>query len=558
MPQPIALNFKPGVQRDGTRLDSDSYVDALWARFRLGRPRKIGGYHMATDRLAGPGRGIHMFYSGDTVIVHVGTSNGIQKVVLDRSGNVLSVTDRTPTLGFIPGPAVGWSIDALFDTTSAKVWLIANAAPNLDTVANTLRTPIFYGIIDDTTPLVALPDPVAYDGGTYVAPSIAGSIFCVQPYLFDLSLDGFVGWSAPNAPSKLGISGGSSGAGQARASAQKMIKGMPLRGGGANSPAALLWSLSEVITATFVGSTNGIFAFNTVSTNSSILSAKSVVEHDGIYYWAGIDRFLMYNGTLLELENNYNQDFFFDNLNRDAAGKCFAIQVPKSGEIWFCAPLFGATEPNWAVIYNVREKCWYDTSLPNDGRTAGFFAQGFRYPVMTSPTANVNGYKLWLHEHGVDQTGDGDPVPIRSFFETPLLGGPRSDPPSTDGVSFQQLEPDIKQSGDMVVWVAGSFNARGGDWASDAALIKAAPATPQEQLIGFKTARRLGRLHFESYTLNGDYMAGRSLLHVDKADGHKQGGTATPNLTNDFLPNGAVNPPFTEAGVPLSDFLPPS
>jgi CO/xanthine dehydrogenase Mo-binding subunit len=96
MPQPIALNFKPGVQRDGTRLDSDSCIDALWARFRLGRPRKMGGYHLATDLLGGIGRRVHMFYKGTQIIIHVGTSATLDQIILDRDECFSAKTKRHP------------------------------------------------------------------------------------------------------------------------------------------------------------------------------------------------------------------------------------------------------------------------------------------------------------------------------------------------------------------------------------------------------------------------------------------------------------------------------
>lgn len=555
MPTPLALNFKPGVQRDGTNVDSDSCIASLWNRFRLARPRKMNGYHMASDDLIGIGRRIHMFYNGDQTIIHVGTSKSLQQIILDSNGNFVSTHDRTP-LAFPGGPSPGWSLDALFDTTSSAVTLVAHAVPNIDTIGNTTRGPIYTGIIDAVTPLTALTPPGDPEGGDYTAPSVAGGIVCIQPYVFDFDLDGFIGWSSPNNVQKLGLKQGTSGAGNARASAQKIVTGLPVRGSGTSPPAALFWSLSELISANYVGG-SPIFAFNTISPNSSILSAQSVIEYDGLYFWAGVDRFLVYNGTVVEVENPYNQDFFFDNLNWAAAGKSFVTKVPRYGEIWFCAPLFGATEPNFAVIYNIREKCWYDTELPNGGRTAGYFAQGFRYPVMTSPVPSGGAYKLWLHEHGKDQTGDGDPEPIRSYFETPFIGGPRNSPPDDKGISFLQLEADIRQVGDMVVWVSGSWNPRAGDYSTGAAFLKANPETT-EQLVGLNSARRLGRLHFESYTLNGDYIVGRSVVHVESSDALKTGGKDTPMLTSSELPTGAASPPQTVTTEPLANFLPPS
>jgi hypothetical protein len=41
-----------------------------------------------------------------------------------------------------------------------------------------------------------------------------------------------------------------------------------------------------------------------------------------------------------------------------------------------------------AVIYNVREQTWYDTILPNGGRSNGQFARVFQYPVMIGTTTD--------------------------------------------------------------------------------------------------------------------------------------------------------------------------
>lgn len=527
---PLPLDFPPGIQRDGTRVDSDRSPDALWCRWRSGRPRKMLGYDLIYGSLGGIPRKIHEFYQGGNTIIHIGTSKTLEQVVIDANGNFVSHADRTPT-GFGAGPDVGWDLDALFDTLSSTVQLIAHYAPDLEHVASTTRTRPFIGDITSTVPLLPVPGPGTLDGGIYTIPLIAGGIVCVQPYLFDFDVDGFIGWSAPNNPSTLGLVGGTSGAGSARVSAQKIIRGMPLRGGGVNSPAALFWSLSEVITASFVGSANGIFAFNTVSPSSSILSTSCVIEYDGLYFWPGVDRFLVYNGTVAEVKNDENLDWFFDNINRQFAAKSYAFKVPRFGEIWFCAPLFENTEPSHAVIYNIRDNVWYDTELPNGGRTAGYFAQGFPHPIMGGNMADADGYKLWLHEKGYDQTGLGPPTPIRSYFETPFFGGPMSKQPADEAISIQQLEPDLLQRGDVSVYVVGGGNPKSAEFAGETKIIKAAPGTYQEQLTPFKEERRYARLHVESNTLGGYYQLGRSLLHTDKGDSYLFGKVGTP-LTN--------------------------
>jgi hypothetical protein len=126
-----------------------------------------------------------------------------------------------------------------------------------------------------------------------------------------------------------------------------------------------------------------VFQFDTISSQSSILSAASVIEYDGIFYWIGTDRFLTFNGVVREVENNLNINFFFDNLNYAQRQKVFAYKVPRFGEIWWCFPFGDSLEPNHAVIYNVRENTWYDTALPNGGRGAGIFPAVFRKPLLS-------------------------------------------------------------------------------------------------------------------------------------------------------------------------------
>ena len=132
----------------------------------------------------------------------------------------------------------------------------------------------------------------------------------------------------------------------------------------------------------FVGGQE-VFQFDTISPYSSILSAASVIEYDGQYFWLGTDRMLMFNGVVREIPNNLNINYFYDGLNREAAQRVWAFKVPRYGEIWWCYPRGTATECTHAIIYNVRENSWYDTELPNSGRSAGIFPTVFRKPLMT-------------------------------------------------------------------------------------------------------------------------------------------------------------------------------
>lgn len=519
MAKPFLLNFKPGISRDGTEFDSDQYTNGLWCRWRLARPRKMGGFRQITDELNGLPRRIHLFYLNGSIIAHVGTTNGIQQVIFSAStGLVYSIVDRTPA-SFTAGANIGFTFDAIYDTTSTAVQIVAHFVPDMGELATDTKTVPVLGIIDDATPLANFSDPSPSDG-VYTQPRISGGVVCVQPYVFDFDSDGLVQWSAPNLPNYLGVVGGSSGAGQARISAQKIVAGQVLRGGGTQSPAAIFWSLSEVITATFVGSANGVFRFNTVSPSSSILSSRAVIEYDGLYFWAAIDRFLVFNGTVTEVPNPSNQDWFFDNLTPGFEDRVFAFKVPRYGEIWWCAPMFGSIEPNYAVIFNIRENCWYDTALPNSGRGAAYFAQGYRYPIMGSIENDGPGYVLWQHEYGVDEVRLSETLPVRSSFTTGIFGGPKADPPDNHGLSIHQFEPDFVQIGDLAVNLIGAANARATMVDGTISPVVELPTVPQEQFASFtpKQSLRLAKLHVESNVVGGNYIAGRNILHVDVSD----------------------------------------
>jgi hypothetical protein len=112
------------------------------------------------------------------------------------------------------------------------------------------------------------------------------------------------------------------------------------------------------------------------------MSSQCIIEYDGIYYWCGVDRFLMYNGVVQEIKNEMNQNYFFDNINYEYRQKVYVNKVPRYGEIWWFFPSGNSTECNDVIIYNTREKIWYDVGQAKGAaRTAGYFSEVFRYPL---------------------------------------------------------------------------------------------------------------------------------------------------------------------------------
>jgi hypothetical protein len=377
--RPLHIQSKPGIKRDGTVFEGDFYVDGQWVRFQRGLPRKMWGYRHVTNGFSGLSRGMYTYPLNGLLYTTSGSSGLLQSMTIDSSGIGSAVFDRTPS-ALVASPNNMWSLDAIFDTATAGTALIAHAATNLNDIASAANFQIYGGDISVNTALAPL-------GGS--SPSVSGGIMALAPYLVAYGNNGFVAWSAPGDPTNWTTG---SGGGAAYVTAQKIVAGIVTRGGSTNSPSALLFSLDSVIRMSFIGSTgagvNPTFSFDTLSDMSSILSSQSVIEYDGIYYWVGLDRFLSYNGVVREVPNNLNLNFFFDNLNYAQRQKVFATKVPRFGEIWWCYPSGDSTECDRAVIYNVREQTWYDTILPNGGRSNGQFARVFQYPLMMGVTTD--------------------------------------------------------------------------------------------------------------------------------------------------------------------------
>jgi hypothetical protein len=210
--------------------------------------------------------------------------------------------------------------------------------------------------------------------------SVSGGLVSLHPYLFVYGNNGLIqNCSAGNTNDWV-----SADANATNVATGKVVQGLPVRGG-SNAPSGLFWSLDSLIRVSFIGGTGTppqFWRYDIISSQSSILSSQSAIEYDGIYYWCGVDRFLLYNGVVKEIPNTMNQNYFFDNLNYAQRQKVWVTKVPRFGEIWWFYPRGDATECTDAIIYNVRENVWYDAGEALGARrSAGYFSQVFAFPV---------------------------------------------------------------------------------------------------------------------------------------------------------------------------------
>jgi hypothetical protein len=291
--------------------------------------------------------------------------------------------------GFTESDLNLWQFDSTFDSQgSGNQLLLAHPGQNLAQIDQTTVTPVLAGNINGTTL-----SPLRDTSGTTPTGDIievAGGVVVLHPYVFVYGDNGLIKNCVAGNP----YDWNGADANETNVSSTKIVKGLPVRGG-SNAPSGLFWSLDSLIrvsytptTVTVAGSPQTFYwRYDIISSQSSIMSSQCVIEYDGIYYWIGVDRFLLYNGVVKEIKNTFNQNYFFDNLNYAQQQKVFVNKVPRFGEIWWFFPSGNSEECNDCIIYNVREDVWYDAGEALGARrTAGFFSQVFHYPINAGAT----------------------------------------------------------------------------------------------------------------------------------------------------------------------------
>lgn len=431
----FSLDTQPGIQRDGTVFDKMFYNDGEWVRFQRGRPRKIGGYRVISDQLTGPSRGIWVNAQNAFTSIFSGYNNGLQVLTIDNNGVGAGVGNFTLS-NFTQSNLNLWQFDGFYDVAGTGLQsLVAHPGQNLASIGNDNNTPVLIGditaltmsqigvftatgtttnlsatvtlaasntligagqtvtgtgipanttVVSIVTTTLVLSNTATASGTVTLTfnnnISVSGGVVSLHPYLFVYGNNGLIqNCSAGNTNDWV-----SADANAVNVASGKIVQGLPVRGG-SNAPSGLFWSLDSLIRVSFIGGTGTppqYWRYDIISSQSSILSSQSAIEYDGVYYWCGVDRFLLYNGVVKEVPNTMNQNYFFDNLNYDQRQKVWVTKVPRYGEIWWFYPRGDATECTDAIIYNVRENTWYDAGEASGAqRSAGYFSQVFAFPV---------------------------------------------------------------------------------------------------------------------------------------------------------------------------------
>ena len=331
-------------------------------------------------------------------------------------------------VNFASSPNLLWQFDAQHNPVGGALSVIAHPGLNLSSVDNAINTQVQLGSIlpnsSEQWSLTGLAD----SGGqnpTFQPISVSGGVCVLYPYLFVYGNDGYIANNnvSTTYSSQTLTDWNGATANQVNMASSKIIKGLPMRGG-TNSPSGLFWATDSLIRVSFNGVAPYYWNYDIISSQISVMSSNSIVEMDGIYYWMGVDRFYIYNGSVKLLPNDKNVNWLFDNLNYVQRQKVWATKVPRFNEIWFFYPRGTATECTDAIIYNVKDQIWYDAGQAIGAqRSCGYTTEIFPNPIW----ADWNYKTMFSEPFNVISTPTGQSAPTSSQFyvsgdATPTFG----------------------------------------------------------------------------------------------------------------------------------------
>ena len=310
-----------------------------------------------------------------------------------------------------------WQFDLQYSPVGEELKVLAHPGLNLTNIDNGIPTPILYGSIVPTSPgqwdFSILADSTGQNP-TYLPISVSGGVCVLYPYIFAYGDNGYISnnhvESAYGTQTLTDWNGAT--ANQVNMSSSKIVKGIPVRGG-TNSPSGLFWATDSLIRASFTGAAPLFWRYDIISSQISTMSSSGFVEMDGVYYWLGVDRFYQYNGVVSVLPNDKNVNWLFDNLNFTQRQKVWATKVPRYNEIWFFYPRGEATEVTDAIIYNVKDKLWYDAgSAAGSRRSCGYTTEIFPTPIWATWEYDVS----YSSAYPTIATPSGEPAPNANQF----------------------------------------------------------------------------------------------------------------------------------------------
>lgn len=501
----IPFITKLGVTLDSTKYSCGTFIDGNNIRFDNLGVRKIGGWeriYVGDEHII---RGMYISPYQNYVRIFLFKNTQILQIdYIPKTNTILAVVDRTPLAWVPPGsndPDLIFSVDKLTVYTSsggvsfqAKLFFVG--LKNGSDLGNEIESVVYTGNIDSNTPFEEL-----IDSTTSSAVTSSGGLIVFDYYLLVYGNNGILKWSNDNDPTTWDP------ANSLVVSDTKLVLGKNVL----NS--MLFWSLSQLLQVNFIPATETVpasFSFITRCPRITILSAQSVVEGDNsLFYWIGSNTFYVYSGQLNYLENNFNKNYFFANVNRDVAPKIFGLYVENFNEIWWSFPLGDSTENNAINIFNLELKTWNINLI---SRSCGAVSSLVTYPLLAASSPSIlssTRYGLYAHEKGWDIV-EGDGVyPLPAFYTSHLQSLFDSNPEANFLMKVMRIEIDADILGDISVELLDFA------YPQSTPIISTPYAYPQgSTMLPTEFKARYLAMRVTSNTLGGYFQTGKHRLQV--------------------------------------------
>ena len=312
------------------------------------------------------------------------TPNTVVNFTASHSGAITNVWIYN--YSFQPNDNYLWQFDYQYNPQGGALNLVTHPGLNLTNIDNSIPSPVYIGSIIPNSSEQWQFYNLADTGGTaptYKPIVVSGGVCVLHPFIFVYGSNGFI---ANNNVSSIYANQSLTDwngllSNQVNVATGKVVLGLPIRGG-SYSPAGLFWATDSLIRVLFNGTSPNYWTYDIVSSQISIMSSQAAVEMDGLYYWMGVDRFYVYDGRVTVVPNDKNVNWLFDNINLQQRQKVWATKVPRYNEIWFFYPRGNAVECTDAIIYNVKDKIWYDAGQAIGAqRSCGYTTEIFPTPL---------------------------------------------------------------------------------------------------------------------------------------------------------------------------------
>lgn len=452
----VPFVYKPGIQRNAGDFQDEYCIDGQYIRFVNGKIRKMKGQKEIHNPIGIIPTFLDMYFNGTNPVLIYTTIDQINRCILNNE--LSNVTDDRRVLNGLGGDTSRtWQSAKFIKNGISHIALLSTFNGN-NMLSNQNGALFWKSIIDDNADFVSYEDGLIPGNDENI---VSGGIIYSSPCLYLYGNNGTILRSKTSDPLDFN-SEGDSDADSYKISENKLLFGASIRGG-TNAPTFLFWTQNAVIYLTNIADGSNPnspieFQREEITTNSSVMSPKSIVQYDSLFFWLGTDRAFVYNGIVEAIKNDVNFEWFLENVDLNKREKIFGYKIARYGEIRWAYPEkryrnradVGCTRE---LVYNVRENSWYDTTMQRDcvtiyEPTGDIFSFGDSCRnYIYNPNAPYKA--IWKQETGYYEVRrDGVSYEIPSFFTTPYFGY-SAFPPAKDGkvmdkyIRITEIEPDF-------------------------------------------------------------------------------------------------------------------